>query len=185
MAYPRPTHPYRVGMARQPQRVIEPDAIYEDMQTGPPTRIPREFPYSWNPVNGFDARSTGESRAQSSARMGGLFDDLIKAGQDLASGTVDDAKKVVGDRGSQAVQDFINSTAGKQLLDKVQDKATEGVTTVVKQQGINLIMLAVAGGAVGGAISSKLGKTGTVLALIVAGFAANRIIKAVAPPAKK
>ena len=57
----------------------------------------------------------------------------------------------------------------------------DGVVEVVQGQAPNLILLAVAGGAVGGALSAKLGKTGTVLALVVAGWAGYQLLNVKAP----
>jgi len=163
--------PYRVGMARAQQRYIEPDRIYTDMARGERTRIPSEFGFTWNPVNGY-----------APAQVHGVAEDLFNAAINAGRGVVDEGtKKVTGDVKdtlSKGAEDFLNSTPGKQVLDAVKAKAAEGVTDVVKKQAPNLIMLAVAGGAVGGALSAKLGKTGTVLALGVAGWAVMQLLKA-------
>lgn len=165
--------PYRVGMAREAQRYIEPDAIYTDMSRGAATRIPRQFPFTWNPVNGLgDAQS---------AQTAGLLDDFFDAVVDTGKKTGRDVVEDVENRAGSGIEDFLNSTPGKQLLDKVKSKAAEGVTEVVKDQAPNLILLAVAGGAVGGALSAKLGKAGTIGALLVAGWAAMQIVDAKVP----
>ena len=181
--------PYRVGMARPAQRYIEPDEIYEGLRRGAPTRIPAQFPFTWNPVNGYiDAEYSvsGVGAAGMSGALEDAFNSLIQGGQKAAAGVVKDTTSAAQDASARAIEDFINSTPGHVFLDKVQQKAADGVTGVVKQQGLNLILLAVAGGAVGGALSSKLGKTGTVLALLVGGYAAMQIVNAVAPtPPKK
>lgn len=165
--------PYRVGMARPAQRYIEPDAIYNDMGRGRSTQIPREFPYTWNPVNGLDGLGAGNP-------IEDIFNAVVGAGKNV----VEAGKGAAADQGKQAMLDALNSTpAGRALLDTIQQKAADGVTDVFKKQSPNLILLAVAGGAVGGALSAKLGKTGTVLALGVAGWAAMQILNAVSTPA--
>ncbi len=167
--------PYKVGMARPAQRYIEPDEIYSDMTRGAPTSIPRQFPYTWNPVNGLGA----------TAKDPNVFEDIFNTLVTAGGGVVSDAKGSVEDRAKEGIEDFLRAGPGVVLLEMVEQKAAEGVTKVVKEQGVNLILLAVAGGAVGGALSSKLGKTGTVLALATAGWAAMQILNAVAPKATK
>jgi len=174
---PGSKHPYRVGMARATQRYIEPDEIYPDLSRGRPTTMPRQFPWTWNPVNGLGAVSSPSS----SARIDGFFDDLLRSG----SGLVEDVTKDTTESVSSELEKFIRSGPGAEFLNKVEDKAAEGVVKVVKQEAPNLIALAIAGGAVGGALSSKLGKTGTVLALVVGAYAASQILKAVAPKSNK
>lgn len=186
-------------MARPQQRYIEPDVIYTDMARGPRERIPREFPYSWNPVNGYTSFNT--ARARSSQGYGdatewardsvnglgaGFLEDafssvvnaITETGQKTAEQVVGDTKKSVKERAEQGVEELIRSGPGQELLAAVEKKAAEGVTAVVKENAPNLIMLAVAGGAVGGALSAKLGKTGTVLALLVAGWAGMQLLDA-------
>ncbi len=170
-----PNRPYRVGMAREAQRYIEPDEIYTDMARGAVTRIPRQFPFTWNPVNGLG--QVGASEAQSASIVDDFFNSITETGDKV----VDDTKKSIDDRTASGIEDFINSTPGRQLLDKVKGKAAEGVTEVVRDQAPNLILLAVAGGAVGGALSAKLGKAGTIGALLVAGWAVTQIVNAKVP----
>lgn len=154
--------PYRVGTQRAPQRYIEPDAIYEDLRRGAPTEIPREFPYSWNPVNG----------------LGDVGTDFLNLVKNVGSGVANDTKTSVENRASSGVSDFLRSGPGKELLTAVEGKAADGVTKVVVKQAPNLMMLAVAGGAVGGALSAKLGKAGTIGALLVAGWATMQLLDA-------
>ncbi len=169
--------PYRVGMARPNQRYIEPDAIYPDLRRGERTSIPAQFPFTWNPVNGL-----GAPDVQSQGFLDDVFNAVIDVGKDATKGVIDDGKKSAEDRAKQGIEELIRSGAGKALLEAVEAKAADGVTKVVKQQGVNLILLAVAGGAVGGVLSEKLGKMGTVLAIATAGWAGMQILKGVAPP---
>jgi len=175
MAHPT-NRPYRVGMARGPQRYIEPDEIYTDMARGETRRIPREFGWTWNPVNGL-----GATNASSQSILDDVFKVIVDGGKKVA----DDTKRSVEDRASSGIEDFLNSTPGRALLDKVKAKAAEGVTDVVKDQAPNLILLAVAGGAVGGALSEKLGKIGTLGALLLAGWAALQIVNAKVPEPRR
>ena len=191
---------YRVGMQRAAQRYIAPDEIYDDMRSGPSVELPRQFPFSWNPVNGIPSLASlnGNLRVtvdhdvgsladysyaahRGMSGVGNLADDFLR----LINPVVDETKKVVADRGANVVEDFIRSTAGGKLLDAVEAKAAEGVTKVVKKQAPNLILLAVAGGAVGGVISNKLGKTGVVIALGAAVYAVSQLLKAAEVEKKK
>jgi hypothetical protein len=192
-------------MARQQQRYIEPDEIYTDMARGSRERIPREFPYSWNPVNGYTAYNTARARSSqgygdatewATDSVGGLgagfledaFSNIVSAvtetGQKTAEQVVGDTKKSAEERAAQGIEELLRGGPGQALLAAVEKKAAEGVTAVVKDNAPNLIMLAVAGGAVGGALSAKLGKTGTVLALLVAGWAGVQLLNAKVPVKK-
>ncbi len=174
-----PNRPYRVGMARPEQRYIETEVIYPDMSRGVATVIPREFPYTWNPVNGVVP--------QSSARLGGVLDDvwnkIVDVGTEAGQGIIKDGTESIKDHAGAGVEDLLNSTAGKQFLDAVKVKAGEGVVDVFKKNGGNLIVLAVAAGIVGGAVSSKMPKTGTLLAAGAGIWAIMNLLNAVAPGA--
>lgn len=160
--------PYRVGTQREPQRYIEPDVIYDDLRRGARTSMPPQFPFTWTPVNGLGATS-------------GFVDDVFNAVKDVGQGAADDAKRSVSDRAGAAIPDLLRSTQGRALLEAVEAAAQQGVVKEVKKNAPNLMLFAVAGGAVGGALSSKLGKTGTVLALATAGWAAWQLMN----PSKK
>jgi hypothetical protein len=162
-------------MARPAQRYIEPDAIYMDLQRGAPTQIPAEFGWTWNPVNGL-----GASDATSANVIDDVFSSIVRGGGEV----VDDTRKNVEDKASSGIEDFLNSTPGRALLDKVKSKAEEGVTEVVKENAPHLMILAVAGGAVGGALSAKLGKIGTVGAIALALFAGHQLLNAKVPAKK-
>lgn len=155
--------PYQVGMQREPQRYIEPDVIYDDMRRNERVTMPPQFPFTWTPVNGLGA-------------TGGLVDDVFNAIKDVGQGVARDTQQSVKDRASSAIPDLLKSTQGKALLDAVEKAAQNGVVKEVKKNAPNLMLFAVAGGAVGGALSSKLGKTGTVLALATAGWAAWQLM---------
>ena len=162
--------PYRVGMARPVQRYIEPTEIYQDLKRGRSTTMPDNFGYTWTPVNGLDG-------------VGVIQDDLLKFGQGLLEAGLDAA----GDKAKTGIVDFIKSTEGKKLLDAVENSAREGVVKEVKKNAPNLLMFAVAGGAIGGALSAKLGKTGTVLAIGLAVWSGYQLMnpEAPTPPKKK
>lgn len=167
--------PYRVAMSRAEPRYIEPDEIYVDMARGKPTKMPVQFPYTWTPVNGL-----GTVAPASSVSSQGFLDDLKESIKDITENLTEDAKE----RAAEEAEDILRSGPGAALLQKIEEKAAEGVTKVVKENAPNLIMLAVAGGAVGGALSAKLGKTGTILALATAGWAAYQLMTiSTAPPA--
>lgn len=180
--YRRPgnTRPYRVGMARPQQRYIEPDVIYSDLARGERVSIPRQFPYSWNPVNGL-----GASEVQSSSFLDDAFnkvtDIVTEEGTKAGEGIIDEGKK----RAGEGIQDIVKGTPGQQLLDEVEARARVGVQKEVQKHAPDLMLLAVAGGAVGGALSAKLGKTGTVLALAVAAWSGWQLLNAGAPEPKK
>jgi hypothetical protein len=120
-------------MARPVQRYIEPVEIYEDLKRGRSTTMPDNFGYTWTPVNGLGG-------------VGAIQDDLLKFGQDILEAGAGAAK----DRAEEGILNFINSTPGKKLLDAVENKARDGVVKEVKKNAPNLMLFAVAGGAIGG-----------------------------------
>jgi len=160
--------PYRVGMARPVQRYIEPAEIYEDLKRGRSTTMPDNFGYTWTPVNGLDG-------------VGAIQDDILKFGQDVLNAGAGAAK----DKAEEGIINFINSTPGKKLLDAIENKAREGVVKEVKKNAPNLMLFAVAGGAIGGALSAKLGKTGTVLAIGLAVWSGWQLMNPDVPPPPK
>lgn len=164
--------PYRVGMARAAQRYIEPDEIYEDLSRGKPARIPARFPFTWNPVNGLGHVGGGGLAGP----VDDLFQAIVDTGKSAAGNVVDVGKGQAGDEAQKATDAFFKTAAGKVLQDKIKQKAAEGVTGVVKKQAPNLIMLGVAAGAIGGTLSSKMGKTGTAIAIGVAFFAVYQLL---------
>lgn len=155
-----PNRPYRVGMSRAPGQVLTPDEIYPSLRRGPSTSIPAEFGWTWNPVNG----------TPHFGGLGGPLDDFLRDVQDSAEGNT-----------SKAVEDMLRSGPGKELLNKVEQKAADGVVKVVKDQAPNLMLLAVAGGAIGGAVSEKLGKAGTLGAIGLALWAGYQLLNAKVP----
>jgi hypothetical protein len=157
-------------MARPPQRYIEPTEIYTDMRHGPDTVMPRALPYSWTPVNGLGAAEAAPALS---------IEDVLRAGQDVIDASTQAGKDAAKDQ----IKDLLNTTAGKQLLDAVEASAREGVVTEVKKNAPNLLLFAVAGGAVGGALSAKLGKTGTVLAIALAVWSGFQLMNP-PPPSK-
>lgn len=163
------THrPYRVGMARPVQRYIEPSEIYEDLKRGRSTSMPDNFGYTWTPVNGL-------------GDVGAIQDDLLKFGQGVLEAGLDAA----GQQAKTGIVDFINSTEGKKLLDAVESSAREGVVKEVKKNAPNLMLFAVAGGAIGGVLSAKLGKTGTTLAVLLAVWSGWQLVNAGSDTPKK
>lgn len=168
------TRPYRVGTARPEQRYIEPTEIYEDLRSGPSTQIPRAFPYSWTPVNGLSLSSSNP------------IDDLFNAGKTVVHDVVKSGSDAVKDQAGKSAEDLINdSPGGKALLDAIKAKAQEGVVEEVKKNAPNLMLFAVAGGAVGGAVAAKLGKIGTIGAIGLAVWAGWQLMHPAPPAVKK
>lgn len=176
--------PYRVGMARVGQRYIEPDAIYLDMQRGDRARIPREFPYTWNPVNGFSGTGLGRvpgfgATDTLTAQSSNPVNDLLNVINQVASS----GGAAAGDASKTALLNALNNTpAGRALLQTIEAKAADGVGTLFKKQAPNLLLLAIAGGAIGGVAAQKLGKAGTVGAIGLAIFAVFNIFNAATAP---
>lgn len=157
-----PNRPYKVGMARPQGRVLTPDEVYPSLRRGGPTSIPEEFGWSWVPVNGLGGPALGG--------LGSPLDDFLNDVSNSAEGNT-----------SKAVEDMLRSGPGKELLNKVEQKAADGVVKVVKDQAPNLMLLAVAGGAIGGVLSEKLGKAGTIGAIGLAMWAGYQLLNAKVP----
>lgn len=137
------SRPYRVGMARPAQRVIEPTEIYSDLRAGQSTTMPENFGYTWTPVNGLE----------------GAAEQVLKVGEKL-----------------------IEKPAGGQppaLLPPAAAPAADPVAQAqqeIKKSTPNLMLLAVAGGAIGGLMSKKLGSTGTTVAVALALWSGWRLM---------
>lgn len=71
--------PYRVGMARPAQRVLEPTEIYSDLRVGQGTSMPDNFPYTWTPVNGLGALPGRTARATQTARTATSAESALRA----------------------------------------------------------------------------------------------------------
>lgn len=119
--------------------------------------------------------------------VGATVDDLFRSVTNVITDTgrdaVDKGKEVVADRGAQQVQDFINSTGGKVLLDAVEAKAQQAVVKEVSRNAIALFALAVAGGAIGGIVFK--GKAGAGAAVGITGWAIYMLASKPAAPAPK
>lgn len=84
------------------------------------------------------------------ASLDDLFNVVRDAVTDTGREAVDRAKDVVEDRGTSEVQNFLNSTGGKVLLQAVEKKAQDAVVKEVSKNAIALFALAISGGAIGG-----------------------------------
>ncbi len=122
--------------------------------------------------------------------MNGLFEEIFGAGQKLVNdvtktGTqvVKTGQQAVKDNGASLAEELIRSTAFSEVLDKVEEKAKAGATEAVKAEAgknaLSLGMLAIATGALGGAILR--GKAGKLAALGIGALAVSRILAAQAP----
>lgn len=119
--------------------------------------------------------------------LGGLWDDVVNALNPVVTDTVDQVTNVGKEQSSKLVQDFINSTEFKVVLQKVRAEAEAGVVDQVKKNAPQLLMFTLAGGAIGGTLFK--GTIGVLLAGGLAAYAGYSLVTAAAaqkaPPKKK
>lgn len=75
--------------------------------------------------------------------------------------------------GSDVASAFVQSTAFGQALDQVEARARAGVVAETQKNAVTLMLLALAGGAVGGYLFK--GTTGLVVAGIIGYWAVNQL----------
>lgn len=97
-----------------------------------------------------------------------------------AEQVVEDVKDSVIGGGANVVDQILQSSQFKVVLDKVQDAAEKGVAEKVKENAPALMGLAIAGGAIGGAVFR--GPIGVVAAGAIAVGAGYKLLTSVAPP---
>jgi hypothetical protein len=106
----------------------------------------------------------------------GFLDDVTKLIQDVTKGATDEASKAVQDQASAALEKLLRSSEFGVVLQKVEDSAREAVIEEASKNALNLFILAVSGGAIGGMIFK--GKVGAVAAGLLTVFAASRMVGA-------
>jgi len=108
-----------------------------------------------------------------------VLDDVLREVTDGAKDTVNESiergKQVVADRGASAVEQILRSTEFQQVLVKIQDATEERVTEVVAKNALNLMLLAVAGGTLGGIVFK--GRVGVVTAAGLAVYAGSKLMQ--------
>lgn len=108
----------------------------------------------------------------------GFLDDLTKVIQDVTQGVVkdvsDEAGKVVTGKASDLAEQVLRSSEFGVVLTKVEDAARQAVIEEASKNALNLFILAVSGGAIGGMIFK--GKVGAVAAGLLTVFAASRMM---------
>jgi len=76
---------------------------------------------------------------------------------------------------------FLTTPTGQSMLRQIEEKAKAGVTDAAAANALNLMLFALAGGAIGGTVFK--GPWGTVAAAALAFWAGNRILANIkAPP---
>ena len=81
---------------------------------------------------------------------------------------------------SQSFNAFLTTPTGKSMLQKIEDHAKAGVTEAASANAVNLMLFALAGGAIGGTVFK--GPIGTLAAAALALWAGNRILGNIKSP---
>lgn len=76
---------------------------------------------------------------------------------------------------------FLTTPTGQNMLRQIEEKAKAGVTDAAAANALNLMLFALAGGAIGGTLFK--GPVGTLAAAVLAFWAGNRILASVKAPA--
>lgn len=77
---------------------------------------------------------------------------------------------------------LLSTPAGQTMLLQIEEKAKAGVAEAASQNALNLMLFAVAGGAIGGTLFK--GAWGTVAAVALAAWAGQRILENYSTPAQ-
>lgn len=75
---------------------------------------------------------------------------------------------------------FLTTPTGQAMLRQIEEKAKAGVTDAAASNALNLMLFALAGGAIGGTLFK--GPAGTLAAALLAFWAGNRILANVRQP---
>lgn len=102
------------------------------------------------------------------SQLSGVLEDIVNA-------TVKAGGGAAQDKTEEFVSELIASTPFQKVLNKVHDQAEQAVTDKVKQNGILLIFMAAACGAVGGIVFR--GPVGVVAAGGIAALAGWQVMK--------
>lgn len=108
----------------------------------------------------------------------GFLDDAVKWVQDVTQGVIkdvsDEAGKVVTGKASDLAEQILRSSEFGAVLTKVEDAARQAVIEEASKNALNLFILAVSGGAIGGMVFK--GKGGAIAAGLLTVFAASRMM---------
>ena len=100
---------------------------------------------------------------QADGTVSGVLDDLLSQGQQVLQQT----------QVSELVDSLVRSSQFGKVLDEVESSARKAVVEETSKNAMNLFLLAMAGGAIGGALFR--GTTGIVAAGLLAAFAASKL----------
>lgn len=112
----------------------------------------------------------------SQSKLSGVLEDIVNATVKAGSGAATDKTE-------EFVTELISSTPFQKVLTKVHDEAEQAVTDKVKQNGLLLIFMAAACGAVGGIVFK--GPVGVVAAGGIAALAGWQVMKPTPTDTKK
>lgn len=107
--------------------------------------------------------------------VSGFLEDLLSAGKQASAGVVESVKTSVGTSTSDFVQNLIKSSEFSLVLKEVEAAAQKAVVEEASRNALNLFILAIAGGAIGGMVFK--GKTGGIAAGVLAVYAASQIFQ--------
>jgi hypothetical protein len=107
-------------------------------------------------------------------QISGLWEDLQRAAQQAGSSVVSSVQESVGTSTSELVQSLIRSSEFGAILQEVEAAAQKAVVEEASKNALNLFLLAVSGGAIGGIVFR--GKLGGIAAGILAVYAASQIV---------
>ena len=107
-------------------------------------------------------------------QISGLWEDLQRAAQQAGSSVVSSVQESVGTSTSELVQNLIRSSEFGAILQEVEAAAQKAVVEEASKNALNLFLLAVSGGAIGGIVFR--GKLGGIAAGILAVYAASQIV---------
>jgi hypothetical protein len=102
--------------------------------------------------------------------LGGPWEDLVAIITPVTESAIQEGKEMVGDKSGQLVNDLLQSSQFKAVLNTVEQKARKGAEDAIKKDFARLGMFAVAAGAIGGTVLK--GTIGNAVAVGLAVYAA-------------
>lgn len=109
----------------------------------------------------------------------GFLDDLLREGTkvitDIGKDVTKETQRSVEERSSKAIDDALRSTDFARVLQAVEAAAEAGVTKKVQEHAIDLALIAVAAGGLGGVVMGKMGTMGAVVGIGLGVYGAVRI----------
>jgi hypothetical protein len=107
--------------------------------------------------------------------LDGMMEDLISIVTPIAAGTVQEGQELITEKSGELASQLLSSSQFKKVLKEIEARAYKGAEDAAKKNAIYLMMMAAAGGALGGAVFK--GRGGMIASGMIAAFAGYKLTK--------